>query len=81
MDPQQQEEDLLRDLTGDVLLLGDAFWVEKCRSHLSKASKQDVLETDRHIHGGVYRWHASKVSQGKAPCQPPSRGIPGPERL
>ena len=48
-------EYLLRDGTGNVLLSGDAFWVEKCRSHLLEASKKDVPETDWHIHGGVYR--------------------------
>ena len=36
------------------MLSGDAFWVEKRRSHLSEASKQDVPETDWHIHGSIY---------------------------
>ena len=30
MDPNDQEKDLIRDRTGNVLLSGDAFWVEDC---------------------------------------------------
>ena len=48
-------EDLLRDWTGDVLLSGDAFWVEEHEGHISEVSKQDVPETDRRIHGGIHR--------------------------
>ena len=45
-----------------LLLPGDALRVEEWRGHISKASKQNVLETDWNIYGGIYRRHVGKIS-------------------
>ena len=38
-------------------------------------------KTNRSIYGGIYRRHAGKIGKSRAPHNPFSRGVPGPEKL
>ena len=55
MDPNDQEKTSFVTEARYSLLPGDALRVEEHSGHISKASKQNVLEIDWNIYGGIYR--------------------------
>ena len=61
--------------------MSDALWTEEHRSHLPKVGEQDVPETNWSIYGSIYRRHVGEIGKSRAPHNPFSRGVPGPEML
>ena len=55
MDPDDQEKTSFVTGARDLLLLSNALWAKKRKSHLLEVGEQDVPKADRGIHGGVYR--------------------------
>ena len=50
-------------------------------SYLPEVGEQNVPETNRDIHGGIYRRHVSKINYDRAPYSSSGRDIPDLEKV